>query len=76
MKHKETIIHGHDRHNTTTLSIIHKMSPTCFGEYYLYPSLLAAITTPQYQPAFPSRQRHPIDTSSNNGDLYEIIDVI
>ena len=39
------------------------------------PLLLAAITTPQYQSASPSSLRHPIDTSSNNGDLYEIIDV-
>jgi len=37
--------------------------------------LLAAITTPQYQPASPSSLRHPIDTSSNNGDIFEIIDV-
>ena len=33
---KETIMHGHDRHNTTT--IIHNMSTTCFGQYYFWPS--------------------------------------
>jgi len=27
-KHKETIMHGHDRHNTTMLSIVHNMSST------------------------------------------------
>ena len=32
--HKETIMHGHDRHNTTILSVIHNMSTTCFGQYY------------------------------------------
>jgi len=39
------------------------------------PLLLAAITTPQYQPPPPSIQRHPMDNSSNNGELYAIIDV-
>jgi hypothetical protein len=29
---KETNMHGHDRHNTTILSIIHNMSTTCFGQ--------------------------------------------
>jgi len=37
-EHKETIMHGHDRHNTTLLPIIHKMSNTCFGQYYFWPS--------------------------------------
>ena len=37
-KHKETIVHGHDRHNTTVLSIIHNMLTTCFGQYYFWPS--------------------------------------
>jgi len=32
---KETIMHGHDRHNTTILSIIHNMSSTFFGQYYV-----------------------------------------
>jgi len=27
--YKETIMHGHDRHNTTIPSIIHNMSTTC-----------------------------------------------
>ena len=35
----------------------------------------AAITMLQYQPASPSSLRHPIDTSGNNGEHYEIIDV-
>jgi len=35
---KETIMHGHDRHNTTILSIIHTMSTTSFGQYYFWPS--------------------------------------
>ena len=39
------------------------------------PLLPAAITTLQYQPASPSSLRHPIDTSGNNGEHYEIIDV-
>ena len=38
LKHKVTITHGHDRHNTTILSIIHNMSTTCFGQYYVWPS--------------------------------------
>jgi len=29
--HKETIMRGHDRHNTTILSVIYNMSTTCFG---------------------------------------------
>ena len=29
---KERIMHGHDTHNTTILSIIHNMSTTCFGQ--------------------------------------------
>jgi len=33
LKHNETIMHGHDRHNATTLSIIHNKSTTCFGQY-------------------------------------------
>ena len=32
--YKETIMHGHDRHNTSILTIIHNMSTTCFGQYY------------------------------------------
>ena len=36
--HKETTVHGHDRHNTTILSIIHNMSTTCFGQCYFWPS--------------------------------------
>jgi len=35
---KETIMHEHDRHNTTLLSIIHNISTTCFGQYYFWPS--------------------------------------
>jgi len=35
---KETIMHGHDCHNTTILSIVHNMSTTCFGQYYFWPS--------------------------------------
>jgi len=35
---KETVMHGHNRHNTTMLSIIHNMSTTCFGQYYFWPS--------------------------------------
>jgi len=31
-------MHGHDRHNTTILSVIHNMSTTCFGKYYFWPS--------------------------------------
>jgi len=31
-------MHGHDRHNTTILSIIHNMPTTCFGQYYFWPS--------------------------------------
>jgi len=31
-------MHGHGRHNTTVLSIIHHMSTTCFGQYYFWPS--------------------------------------
>ena len=38
LKHKETIMHGHDRHNRTILSIIRNMSTTCFGQYYFWPS--------------------------------------
>jgi len=69
-------MHGHDRRNTTILSIIHNMSTTCFGrcESQL-PLPPAAITTLQYQPASPSSLRHTIDTSGNNGDLDEITDV-
>jgi len=53
--HKQTIMHGHDRCNTTMLSITHNMSTTCFGrcESQL-PLQLAAITTPQYEPPSPS----------------------
>jgi len=36
--HKETIMHGHDSHNTTIVSIIHNMSTTCFDQYYFWPS--------------------------------------
>jgi len=35
---EEAIIHGHDRHNTTILSIIHNMSTTCFGQYHFWSS--------------------------------------
>jgi len=35
---QETIMHGHDRHNTTALSIMHNMSITCFDQYYFRPS--------------------------------------
>ena len=38
IEHKETIMHGHDRHNTTILSVIHDISITCFGQYYFWPS--------------------------------------
>ena len=38
LKHKQTIMHGHDRLNTTILTIIHNMSTTCFGQYYFWPS--------------------------------------
>jgi len=31
-------MHGHDRHNTTILSVIHNISTTCFGQYYFWPS--------------------------------------
>jgi len=31
-------MHGHDRHNTTILSVIRNMSTTCFGQYYFWPS--------------------------------------
>jgi len=37
-QHKEKIMHGHDRHNRTVLSVKHKMSTTCFGQYYFLPS--------------------------------------
>jgi len=37
-KLKETIKHGHDRHNTTILSVIHNKTTTCFGGYYFWPS--------------------------------------
>jgi len=30
---KETIMHGHDRHNTSVLSVVHDVSTTCFGQY-------------------------------------------
>jgi len=30
LKHKETIMHGHDHHNTTIMSVIHNMSTTFF----------------------------------------------
>jgi len=33
--HKETIMHRHDHHNTTILSVIHNISTTCSGQYYL-----------------------------------------
>jgi len=36
--YKEIIMHGHDRHNTTILSIIHNMPTTYFGQYYFWPS--------------------------------------
>jgi len=36
--HKETIMHGHDRHNTIVLSVMDNMSTTCFGQYYYWPS--------------------------------------
>jgi len=38
VQHMEKIMHGHDRHNTTILSIVHNMSTTCFGQYYFWPS--------------------------------------
>ena len=31
-------MHGHDRHNTTILSILHNMSTEYFGQYYFWPS--------------------------------------
>ena len=31
-------MHGHDRQNTTVLSIIHNMSTICFGQYNFWPS--------------------------------------
>jgi len=34
--HKETIMNGHDRHNTTMLSIIHNMSTACSKNGDLY----------------------------------------
>jgi len=37
--HKETIMHRHDRHNTTILSVIHNISTTCSGQYYFWPLL-------------------------------------
>jgi len=66
---------GHDRHNTTILSVIHNVSTYDFYtatkadqcESQL-PLVLAAITTPQYQQAYLSSLRHPIDTSGNNGE--------
>jgi hypothetical protein len=36
--HKETIMHGHGRHNTAILPIIHNTSITCFGQYCFWPS--------------------------------------
>jgi len=30
-------MHGHDRHNTTILSIIRNMSTTWFDQYYFWP---------------------------------------
>jgi len=38
VNHKERNMHGHDRHNTTILSIIRNMSTACFGQYYFWPS--------------------------------------
>jgi len=35
---KETIMDGHDGHNTTILSIKHNISTTCIGQYYFWPS--------------------------------------
>ena len=37
-KYKETIMRGHDRHNTTILWITHNMSTTCFGQHHFWPS--------------------------------------
>ena len=34
--HKETIMCGHDHHNTTILSIIHSTSTTCFSQHYFW----------------------------------------
>jgi len=53
-------MHRHNRHNRTILSIIHNMSTACFGQYYFWPS---------------SGWIQLSETSSNNGELYEIIDV-
>ena len=49
---------------------------TWYREVYgIYRVFREQVTTPQYQPPSPSILRHPIDTTSNNGELYEIIDV-
>jgi len=39
-------MYGHDRHNTTVLSIIHNMSTTCFGQKYFWPSSGSPVLTP------------------------------
>jgi len=31
-------MHGHDRHNTTIMLILHNMSTTCFGQHYFWSS--------------------------------------
>ena len=31
-------MHGHDRHNTTILTITRNMPTTCFDQYYFWPS--------------------------------------
>jgi len=47
-RYKETIMHGHDRHNTTVLSIIHNTSTARFGQYYFRPWIQLSEKTTQY----------------------------
>jgi len=41
-------MHGHGRHNTTVLSIIHDMSTTCFGQHFLAIIRLDTIIADNY----------------------------